>query len=315
MYTILAAPLQGYTDNVFRLAHSQIIGGVDNYFAPYLRFDNKGQITDKQLRDILPQNNININVTPQVMVNSAQQLITIANLLANMGYKNIDINLGCPYPMVTKHKLGSGLLPFPQVIDAMLSQSIDKINVGISVKMRIGFDAPTQMASVLKVLNNYNVNAITLHPRLATQMYKGTANIDYFKLATQLTVHKLIYNGDINSVNSFNSIAQQLPGTNAFMIGRGIMSNPFLALKIKGGVVNNVNQVFNNFHNCIVNQYSQKLSGQAHLLQKMAPYWQYFSLLFVNSHKVYKGFKKATTFKAYNNHYNSIIQAEQMFID
>ncbi|MEI7597477.1 MAG: tRNA-dihydrouridine synthase family protein [Bacteroidota bacterium] len=301
MTNISLAPLQGFTDHIFRQAFHKYFGGIDAYYTPFIRTENDKSIKNAKLKDVLPENNSNLPVIPQLLVNSASDFIQISSIFENFGYKEINWNLGCPYPMVAKHQLGSGLLPYPELINQILSEVLPKIKVEISIKMRLGYENSDEIDEVLEVLNKFPIKEIIIHPRIGKQMYKGTVNLNAFENCISQSKHKIAYNGDIDTIETFNEISSRFPNVNHFMIGRALISNPFLAEQIKGIEHNEKKiKVFEAFHNELYEKYASTLSGSTHLQNKMLFFWEYFADSFSNSKKVFKRVKKANNIDNFN---------------
>ncbi len=299
------APLQGITDFYFRNALAKYFGGIDVAYTPYLRFQ-KGEIKKSSLADILPENN-KIRLVPQILSNKPDEILYFDNLFHSLGYTEMNWNLGCPYPMVAKHQLGSGLLAFPALIDDILQQVIPKMKLNFSVKMRSGYETPEEFEKVLEVLNKYPLTEIIFHPRYGKQLYKGKADVSLLAKAQSISNQSIAYNGDISSVEFFNSLQTQFPNTEHFMIGRALIANPFLAAELKGlSPVGDKIEIFRHFHNELFSVFEQKLSGSGHILSKMLALWEYFSLFFADSHKTLKIIKKANSVPKYKQAANSI---------
>lgn len=296
------APIQGITDYVFRNAYDQYFTGVDKYYAPYLRLEKNLQFKNSKLKDILPENNSVYGLIPQIMTNSAVEFLYMADRLVDYGYNELNWNLGCPYPMVTNRKLGAGLLPHHSEIINILDQALSKTNIKVSIKIRSGLNDNSEIESLLPKLDAYPLSEIIIHPRFAKQLYKGSADVELYSKCTSLSSHSLAYNGDIFNLDAFRSILPKTGKTQHFMLGRGIVTNPFLAEQIKSNNTelnsNDVNR-FWNFEETIFDAIQNRLSGPTQVITKMRSYWEYFSQSFTNSHKVYKRFKKAKNIAAY----------------
>ncbi|MBI9055170.1 MAG: tRNA-dihydrouridine synthase family protein [Bacteroidales bacterium] len=298
---ILLAPIQGVTDSIFRNTFQKYFGGVDYLYSPYLRLDKDMQLKNSKIKDVLKENNEGVNLIPQIMTNNSEGFIFLSKFLSEQGYDHINWNLGCPFPMVTNKQLGSGLLPYPERINEILEESLSKNSVKVSIKMRLGLEDDMEIFKILPILNKYPISEIIIHPRTGKQMYKGHINTDIFGECLSLTDHKICYNGDINNLDRYDLLKTRFNSVDSWMLGRGLVSNPFLAAQIKGEEIQeNKIEVFKKFHNELVQQYLNKLSGPSHLLSKMRVYWEYFALSFSNSHKVYKRVKKATSIEKYN---------------
>ncbi len=298
---IALGPIQGITDFHFRNMFAKHFGGVDRFFMPYVRFD-KGKLNQRKLKDALPENNLELPLVAQVMANSTPDFLELCNALTDLGYKEINWNLGCPYPMVTNRGLGAGLLNQPEKIFDILDNALPKINASISIKMRSGLDSPEQIWSILPHLDNYPLTEVIVHPRIAKQLYTGTADRGLFSQCTEKTNHNLCYNGDIGNVEELYDLQKRFPTTNRWMIARALIANPFLALEIKTGKKIDVKQkreTFKIFHQELVDNCLAVSHGQSQLLRKMLGYWEYFSQSFSNSHKSLKRVKKAKTIEKY----------------
>jgi len=295
---ILLAPLQGFTDFHFRNAYHQCFGDVDKYYSPWIKLDGHEKLRTAQIRDVKPENNVGMNLIPQIMCNNSEDFIFLSKYLKDLGYDEINWNLGCPYPMVTKRGLGSALLKNPDKIISILNDVLPHSLQKLSLKMRLGFENEDESLQLLTRLNDYPLTEIIIHARTAKQMYKGKVNLNAFEACTIQTKHDLVYNGDINSYDSFNQLKTRFQQINTFMIGRGLISNPFLATMIKNNstqLPENHSKIFIEFHNQLLESYAAQLSGERHLLLKMKAFWEYFSLLFNDAHKAQKRIKKSKT--------------------
>ncbi len=298
---IYLAPLQGYTNADYRNLHYKYFGGVDKYYSPYLRFEPNKELKKSVLKDILPENNIGINLVPQILGTNISMFIDLAKRLENWGYKEINWNLGCPYPMVTKRGFGSALLQESGFVDEILEAVIEKINIPLSIKCRLGFENVNEIYPLIDVFNRYPLKEITIHTRVAKQMYKGKASPDSFLPLIDKSKHKLVYNGDvffIKDIEDCNSLFDNK--VDAFMLGRGILMNPFLASEIKGKLFSNDEKlsILKDFHSELFEINKQKLEP-SHLLNRMIAHWEYLSYSFDNQHKVFKMIKKSKRIEKY----------------
>ncbi len=292
---ISLAPIQGFTEFPFRNVMNKFIGGIDKYYTPYLRFENDQSIKKKYINDILPQNNPDINLVPQILVNTFGQFLEMAKIISDYGYNEVNWNLGCPYPMVANRKLGSGLLPYPELIDKILSEVIAKININISVKLRSGYYEESEIFKIIEILNRYPLAEVIFHPRIGKQLYKGKASIEIFRQVHALSQNLLAYNGDIDSIEMLNSLQNEFPEVSHFMIGRAILKNPFLPNEIKNGQkisAEMARKKIIEFHNVLWDHYATSLSGNTHLLNKFIHFWEYFCLIFEEPRKIFKHLKK-----------------------
>jgi tRNA-dihydrouridine synthase B len=313
MLTIHASPLQGFTDFRFRNAFQRFFGGIDQYIAPFILVNGKMEIKPGNERDILPENNKSLFLIPQIVTKDAGEFLFVAKHVQNLGYNELNWNLGCPYPMIAKRGMGSGLLKMPGKIDEILTRVCAESDIQVSVKMRLGYENPQEIFHVLPVLEKYRLANITIHPRIGKQLYKGDVDLKTFEECLSLSSHKIFYNGDITSVRSFQEMKDRFPSINNWMIGRGLIADPFLPSMIKADnpvYPENRYDVFNSFHDTLFSSYEESLSGPKHLLMKMYSFWEYFIKSFTHSPKGLKKIGKAQSVSVYREVVKQIIYNE-----
>ena len=296
-YTLLSSPLQGFTDFRFRNAQNKIFGGIDTFYSPYIRLNGKLVIKSSYQRDLLPENNKDLEVIPQIITNDADEFLFVSKYVQELGYKELNWNLGCPYPMVTKQGMGSGLICDPGKINHILDRAHNETNILVSMKMRMGYENAEEILETLPVLDKYPLKNIAIHARIGKQLYKGGVDLDAFQRCVDNTKHKLYYNGDITTVAKFKEMQERFPSIDHFMIGRGLIADPFLPSMIKNNTTEypkNRMDIFGAFHDEIYQQYDAALSGPTPIKMKMLGFWEYFSQSFSNPQKTYKKIKKAT---------------------
>jgi tRNA-dihydrouridine synthase B len=300
---IYQAPLQGFTDFDFRKALAESFGGIDKYFIPYLSYGKGREIKKSQLREVFPENNESLPAIPQVLFSDQAELFDLITILIDYGYQEINLNLGCPYPMATNRGRGAAWLEKPEALNEILQQLYAKeFSVKFSVKMRAGMTNDQNFKSILEVLNLFPLEEVIFHPRTASQMYDGKANPQLFAEAISQVKHPLVYNGDIFSVADLQELKKLLPEQNSWMIGRGLMTNPALAAQLKGEVFEPkaLRIKMREFHDQLLEAYSARLQGDGHILMKMSQFWTYFSESFENPHKAMKLVKKSSSLLKYN---------------
>lgn len=259
MLKILFAPLQGYTTGIYRKAHAEIFGGVDAYYAPFLRIEN-GKPREKDLRDLeianakcvefadkycadIAEENVregncaenakgNAREIPQIIANSVDEFKILADELIAKGYTEIDFNMGCPFPMQVNRHRGAGILSDAQAVQKIMDE-IRTAPVKFSVKMRLGQESPDEAFALLPILNEAPLTQITLHPRLGKQQYKGAIDFKSFEKFYEECRHPLVYNGDITSVSQICEMQRRYPKLAGVMIGRGMLKKPSLAAEYK----------------------------------------------------------------------------------
>lgn len=314
-YTLLSSPLQGFTDFRFRNAFNTYFGGIDTFYSPYIRLNGKRTIKASYERDLLPENNAGIEVIPQIITNDADEFLFVSKYVQSLGYKELNWNLGCPYPMVTKCGMGSGLINDSEKIKQILDKVHSESDILVSMKMRLGYENSEEILNVLPILDTFPLKNIAIHARIGKQLYKGGVNLEGFQKCIDASNHNLYYNGDITSVKSFKEMQLRFPSIDHWMIGRGLISDPFLPNMIKTDTTaypENKIKIFKEFHDTLYNGYSESLSGATHLLLKMYHLWEYFSVLFSNPKKALKKIKKAKSIKAYDSAVAEILKTERL---
>lgn len=315
MPIIYSAPLQGFTDFRFRNAFHQFFGGIDQYIAPYIRVKGKLEIKPASERDLLPANNVSLHLIPQIITKDSDEFIFVANHVQKLGYTELNWNLGCPYPMIAKRGMGSGLLSIPEKIDKILNRVCAETDIQISVKMRLGYESSKEIFNVLPILEKYRLANIAIHPRIGKQLYKGEVDLKVFEECLGLTSHKIFYNGDITSVGRFREMKERFPTINHWMIGRGLIADPFLPAMIKADnpvYPENRYELFSSFHDALFSSYEEALSGQKHLLMKMYSFWEFFIHSFPHTPKGLKKIKKAQNLNVYREVVRQIIYNEAL---
>ena len=299
MYKIEFAPLQGYTDAIYRTMHNKVFGGINSYYSPFIRLE-KGEVRQKDIKDILPENNENINLVPQIIVNSNEEFLKLMESVSNLGYKRIDINMGCPFPLQTKKGRGAAILQNTKHLEDIV-ESINSINdIDFSIKMRLGMDSAEDAKGALEIINKAKLHHLTIHPRIAKQQYKGEIDYQTFDYIYQNCLHPIIYNGDILSQEDIYNIINIYPKIEGIMIGRGLLAKPYLAMELNKTIRLSVSErlsMIMKLHDAIYDHYSSVMQGEHQLLLKMKTFWEYLDEEI--GKKPYKAIKKSVNIKKY----------------
>ena len=234
---IILAPMQGLTEILFRKTYEQCFpGAIDYAISPFLSLTH-GNLADawKKIDDVIPENNVgSMKVVPQILGKEPEEFVGLANRLGEIGYDEVNWNLGCPMRRVAHKHRGSGILPYPDEIKSILDAVMPRLNVKLSIKMRLGYYDKNEIDALIPILNAYDLKSITIHPRIGKQMYNGQVDMEkMIEVAGKLNQY-IIYNGDIETVGDYKRVKEQLPMVKDVMIGRGILYDPLLPLKIKG---------------------------------------------------------------------------------
>jgi len=310
--------MRGITTMHYRRAFVRHFQGLDAEMAPFISTVSAERINPKLLKDVLPENNSGLPLIPQLIGNNAADFVRMACALHDLGYDEINWNLGCPHKPIRKKRRGSGLLPHPDTVDAILDQICDRSPCRISVKVRLGVSDKSELMNLIPVLNKYPLSEVIIHPRTAEQIYNGTVDLDAFEAACNPLQLPVCYNGDINNLAFFQSLQQRFPDIGRFMLGRGLLANPFLCEEIKAKkphlrrceftpaqVCGKIERIID-FHNDLLASYEAVLHGDHPVLGKMKEFWTYQSTHLSNGRAMFKKLKKTqhlSTYKAIVNEF------------
>jgi tRNA-dihydrouridine synthase len=315
------APLHGVTNRVYRNAFFRHFRGFDCAMAPFILAVPTSKAKPNHFKDLLPgpaaepprdalsaadRDSPSVPLIPQLLGNEEAAFVETARVLAGLGYREINWNLGCPYPMVANKERGSGLLPFPDRVGKVLDAACALSGLSISVKLRLGRSDPLDIERLMPVLNGHPLSKVIIHPRVGAQMYRGEIDLDGFERAAGLCRHRVVYNGDILSRASYEALASRFPSIDEWMIGRGAISNPFLAEEIKAGGVSGAGGApgerearLRAWHEDLYRSYRDALCGPAHVLDKMKEIWSYLGGSFPYKRKELERISRAKTLEAY----------------
>lgn len=249
------APMEGITGHIYRNSYEKYFHNIDKYFTPFIVPNQSVSLKTKELKDLLPQNNKGLNIVPQILTNDAEGFILTANKLKQLGYEEINLNLGCPAGTVVSKKRGSGFLAYPEELDKFLDEIYKIDNMKISIKTRLGKERADEFYKLIEIYNKYPLEELIIHPRTREDFYGNTPNLEVFKDALKLSKHSICYNGDIFTLNSYNKIINEFPEVNKVMLGRGILANPGLIGEIKNNEFAN-KEIIKMFHDEIFEKYT-----------------------------------------------------------
>lgn len=314
--TLILAPLQGFTDVVFRNAWARHFSGMDQAMAPFISTMGQKRLKPSKIADVDPDRNRDLFVIPQIMGNVAEDFVFLADNLFDMGHKQVNWNLGCPHSKIAKKQRGSGLLLYPEKINGLLSRIIPAMKPSLSVKIRLGRRNKDEINSLLDVFHQHKIDEIILHPRTGEQMYTGHSDLDAFEKALNACRIPMVYNGDIVDLASYNRVRDRFPNIKRIMIGRGILSNPFLAEEIKGKPCESQKirlARLKAFHDDLFGAYGHVFSGPGHLTGRMKGFWSYLGPSFEGHKKPLKKILKATTIQTYTDRVNAFFDQQLTF--
>ncbi|MBR6490541.1 MAG: tRNA-dihydrouridine synthase family protein [Muribaculaceae bacterium] len=296
---ILCAPVQGVTDCHWRNAQYDIFGGPDGYYGPFMRIEH-GDIRKRDIADASPEYNTVPLFTPQILACQPSDALRMVDTLAQMGYNEIDINLGCPFPPIALHHKGSGLLQYPDEVKNLFTALADVEGMRYSVKMRLGWDDSLQWREIVPLFDIINPTQVTVHPRTGRQQYKGDLLIEEFAALLRECHYPVVFNGEIKTLDDITRVKQQFPTITAVMIGHGLIEDPAMLYPEKATSDN-----YCELHNRLLDAYQNQLNGGDHqLLLKMKSFWEHY--LPQAPRKQLKAIKKASSMAKYSTAVNEL---------
>lgn len=265
------APMQSLTSFVFRNAYNKHFHNIDKYFTPFLA-DRK--LSNKDKNEVLPEHNQGMTLVPQIMTNQSDVFLEIASQLEQYGYKEVNLNVGCPSGTVVPKKRGAGLLLDLDLLDHLLEDIYDKCPLPISIKTRIGIESPDEWEAVQAIYSRYPIHELIIHPRLQKDQYKNQPNLKIFTEALNNLQCPICYNGDLHSVEQIEQFTTQFPQAETVMLGRGILKNPGLIGEVNGEAPVSKETLLA-FHEDIFAGYREYIQGDINVLYKMKEWWGY----------------------------------------
>lgn len=313
------APMEGITGYIYRNAHKKWFGGADVYYSPFLSPGTEKGFSSRELQDIDPENNRTITLIPQILTNQADLFLRAAERLEALGYQEVNLNLGCPSGTVVAKKKGSGFLAYPKELQEFLEEIYKKAPISVSIKTRIGKESPEEFGQILSIFNQYPIKELIIHPRIQKDMYKNSPNWDVFDMARRESVNPVSYNGDLFSVEAYQAFRERFPDIESVMLGRGILRDPALFLKIRR---NDLSEDFPEqkqqtkqlweFHRQIYEGYQEIMSGDRNVLFKMKEIWFYLGESFPDCKKELKRIKKAEKKADYEAAVKSLFETREL---
>ena len=291
---LYVAPMEGITDHVFRCVHHRYFPGADKYFTPFFSPTNDGRFTGRSLRDLDPKLNEGLPVVPQLLTKHSADFLWAAKALADMGYPEINLNLGCPSGTVVATGKGSGLRDHPEGLKALLDGIFDyPLKAKVSVKTRLGRKDTEEFPRLLELFNSYPISELTVHCRVRDDLYRRPAQPENFALPLRESKNPVCYNGDLASVELFKSFQARFPETPAAMLGRGVVADPALLRRIQGGEAAD-RETLKRYTEELFETYSSVFGHARSALNRMKEIWTYQLCLFDGTEKYEKRLRKTT---------------------
>ncbi len=300
-HQIYLAPFQGVTTHTFIRVYSAHFPFISKYYTPFFsKIDHDTRLSSRKERELQQLSPGLPEVVPQILSKDPVEILRFARICESRGFKELNWNLGCPFPQVAYKKRGSGMLPFPELIDEILDQIMPLMPVRFSIKCRLGYANKDEILHLIPIFNQYPLHELTIHGRIGRQLYSGVSDNDTLANIKPIISVPFVHNGDIFSVEDFRSVSIKIPDNTKWMIGRGILYNPFLPedILLKRTDYNRIQKLLN-FTNDLYLAYRNDMQERLTVLNVLKEYWDYLVNFFENPQKVKRIIKKVKNFDEY----------------
>ena len=311
METLSLAPFQGITDVVYRNIFKKHFCGIDKYYTPFFTGIQKDNSKSLRGEEISPDFNDVKTVVPQILSNTTEEIIRFANQCKSMGYPEFNLNMGCPFPRVANKTRGCGLMADPDRTIKMLNDVFENIDgIKFSIKCRLGYYNDKEIYAFIETFNSLPFSEIIVHPRIGKQMYTGEASLEKFASLVPLINKPLVYNGDIFDIEKYNLVKK---ASTTIMLGRGLLTNPFLAEQIKN--IDNQQDKKSRLHSFVVDLYINRLhhaGGSPKIIGSMKELWKYMMNIFDDPQNVWRKVKKVNHLYEYETAVEAIFNEHNL---
>ena len=299
------APLEGITDAVYRRTHAKYYPGAARYYTPFISPTMHHIFTPRELRELAPENNPGLELVPQMLGRNATDLLWAAEELAGMGYREMNLNLGCPSGTVVAKRKGAGLLAHPEELDALLRALFCAPPLKISIKTRLGMESTEEFSKLLAIFNRYPVCRLIVHARTRSEQYAGTAHWDTFGEALERTRIPLSYNGDLFSPEDVRRFRERFPSVDCVMLGRGLIADPAMIVRLNGGSSDRT--ALKAFHDELCGEYVRVFGDRNSAMHRMKAIWAHLLPRFANGEAYRRRLIKARRWEEF------LVIAEEIF--
>ena len=304
------APMEGLTGYVFRKVHAECFGKLDRYYTPFLPPPRLGSTFGKRnLKELDPVNNEGLDVIPQLLTKNADEFVWAAQLLEQMGYREVNLNLGCPSGTVTAKGKGSGFLRDLDALETFLQDVCDRSPIPVSVKTRLGIESDDEYEDILAMYRRCPLAELIVHPRVQKDRYQGKPRWEPYGTSLESAPFPVAYNGDVFSLEGLDKLQEAYPETQHVMLGRGLLTNPALVRMANGGAPATKAEI-KHLHDRLFCEYEKDMG--ANVVFRMKEWWFYAKCAFENPLAVHRMVRKARKVDEYLASVEKIFGTQQL---
>lgn len=304
------APMEGITGHVFRRVHAECFGALDRYYTPFITPPRAGSSFGGRVRrEVDPAANRGLDVVPQLITKNADEFTWAARLLAEMGYAEVNLNLGCPSGTVVAKGRGAGLLRDPDGLEAFLRDVCRASPLPVSVKTRLGIQDDAEYGRILEVYLRLPLKELIVHPRVQRDRYQGVPRRELYGETLRRAPFPVAYNGDVFGCGDLDALLSAYPDTRHVMLGRGILANPALARMLAGGPAATADEL-RRFHDRLFDAYREEIGGNA--VFRMKEWWSYARFSFADPLSVHRAVRKVRRVDEYADAVERVFATERL---
>lgn len=296
------APLEGLTDSIYRRLHHKYFPGVDRYFTPFFSPTVHRALTPREARELPPADSTDFCVVPQLLTKVPEDFLWMSGVCKDLGYEEVNLNIGCPSGTVTAKGKGAGMLRDLDSLDSFLYAVFSSAPLPISVKTRIGFESAEEFTDILQIYNRYPIKELIIHPRVRKDFYNGPVNMENFQYALQESRAPVCYNGSLRTRSEITVFSAAFPAVKSMMLGRGLIADP--GLLTPGGTTADK---LEKFHSELLDEYTRGFGGTRNAMFRLKENWHYWLCKFEGAEKLGKQLRKATDVGEYKTVTQEII--------
>ncbi len=287
------APMEGVTDQTYRCLHHKYFSGVDKYYMPFFSPTMHRALTAREQRELPKADAVNFAAVPQILTKNAEDFLWAAQVCRDLGYQEVNLNVGCPSGTVVAKGKGSGMLRDLATLDTFLDAIFASAPLPISVKTRLGLERPEEFPAILEVFNRYPIHQLQVHPRVRKAFYSGDVNLEIFRYCAENSTNPLCYNGNLFCLQDISAFSSDFPEISSVMLGRGLVADP--GMLCSGTDIKTLEA----FMAELLETYIAVFGSERNTMFRMKENWSYLLPHFADSEKLGKRLRKTTDVAEY----------------